>query len=240
LVAAIAFAWVRLAWYPGVLFEATSSGKPMALVAAVLLVAGPLATLAVFVPGKRGLGFDLVVIGSLQALALAFGLWTLFEARRRPTWLSEGPLRAAFATAISPPPRCARGASPYLQMAACRPVSRVPGFRASASSSSASCSSRRTGLDRTTCRSTTCRTMRCARLRNGMRKSCETAADLKPGRPRTASMRCPGNGAARGIARVPAMRAGERGPARCSSIAANGRWVRITALSSRNEEPKQE
>ena len=81
LIAAIAFAWVRFAWYPGALFEATSSAKPMALIAAVLLVAGPLATLVVFVPGKRGLLFDLVVIGILQAGALAFGLWTVFEAR---------------------------------------------------------------------------------------------------------------------------------------------------------------
>jgi len=81
LVAAIAFAWVRFAWCPGPLFEATSSAKPMALLAGVLLVAGPLATLAVFSPGKRGLLFDLVVIGLLQAGALAFGLWTLFEGR---------------------------------------------------------------------------------------------------------------------------------------------------------------
>ena len=53
----------------------------MALLAVVLLVAGPGATLAVYVPGKRGLLFDLVVIGSLQVAALAFALWTFFEAR---------------------------------------------------------------------------------------------------------------------------------------------------------------
>jgi len=81
LVVAIAFACVRFAWYPEALFEATSSVRPMALIAAVFLVAGPLATLAIYVPGKRGLLFDLVVIGLLQAGALAFGLWTLFEAR---------------------------------------------------------------------------------------------------------------------------------------------------------------
>jgi len=80
-VAAIAFAWVRYAWYPGALFEATSSMRPMALLAAVLLVAGPGATLAVYVPGKWGLRFDLVVIGLLQVAALAFALWTFFDAR---------------------------------------------------------------------------------------------------------------------------------------------------------------
>jgi len=80
-VALLAYAGVRLGWYPGALFEATSSAKPMALVAAVLILAGPLATFAVYVPGKRGLLFDLVVIGLLQVAALAFGLWTLFDAR---------------------------------------------------------------------------------------------------------------------------------------------------------------
>jgi hypothetical protein len=80
-VAAIAFAWVRYAWYPGALFEATSSMRPMALLAAALLVAGPGATLAVYVPGKWGLRFDLVVIGLLQAAALAFALWTFFDGR---------------------------------------------------------------------------------------------------------------------------------------------------------------
>jgi len=80
-VAAIAFAWVRYAWYPGALFEATSSMRPMALLAVVLLVAGPVATLAVYVPGKWGLRFDLVVIALLQVAALAFALWTFFEAR---------------------------------------------------------------------------------------------------------------------------------------------------------------
>ena len=80
-VAAIAFACVRYAWYPDGLFEATSSIRPMALLAAVLLVAGPAATLAVYVPGKWGLRFDLVVIGLLQLAALAFALWTFFEAR---------------------------------------------------------------------------------------------------------------------------------------------------------------
>ena len=42
---------------------------------------GPLITLIVFVPGKKGLAFDLTVVAILQITALAFGVWVLFESR---------------------------------------------------------------------------------------------------------------------------------------------------------------
>jgi hypothetical protein len=48
---------------------------------------GPLITLIIFKRGKKGLLFDLIVIGVLQATALAYGVYTLFEAR---------PVRIAF------------------------------------------------------------------------------------------------------------------------------------------------
>ena len=71
----------RFAWYPDALFEALDAWRPLGLAAAALLVAGPLATFFVFVPGKRGLGFDLAAIGVFQAIFAAFALWTLFESR---------------------------------------------------------------------------------------------------------------------------------------------------------------
>ena len=72
---------VRYLWYPDALFAATGAPRLLALVAGVLLVAGPLATFTVYVPGKRGLRFDLAAIAVLQATCVAYGLWTLFETR---------------------------------------------------------------------------------------------------------------------------------------------------------------
>jgi hypothetical protein len=46
---------------------------------------GPLITLIIFVPGKRGLAFDLVVIALLQLAALSYGVWVLYESR--PAWI---------------------------------------------------------------------------------------------------------------------------------------------------------
>jgi len=72
---------VRFAWYPDALFEALGASGPLAILAAAFLIAGPAATFAVFVPGKRGLVFDLVAIGLLTATFAAYVLWTLFETR---------------------------------------------------------------------------------------------------------------------------------------------------------------
>jgi hypothetical protein len=45
------------------------------------VVIGPLITLVVFKPGKRGLRFDLAVIGILQVAALLYGGYVMFAAR---------------------------------------------------------------------------------------------------------------------------------------------------------------
>ncbi|MEP7262214.1 MAG: hypothetical protein ABI669_13485, partial [Usitatibacter sp.] len=42
---------------------------------------GPLVTLIIFVPGKKGLVFDLWVIGIVQASFLIYGVWAIAEAR---------------------------------------------------------------------------------------------------------------------------------------------------------------
>ncbi len=73
----LAYAW----WYPMGLFMSARGFDLFVLIAATNLVVGPLLTFIVYVPGKKGLAFDLVVIGALQAAALAYGLYVLHESR---------------------------------------------------------------------------------------------------------------------------------------------------------------
>ncbi|HUL96168.1 MAG TPA: TfpX/TfpZ family type IV pilin accessory protein [Usitatibacter sp.] len=68
-------------WYPDVLYESAGGKDIFLIIVGVDVALGPLITLIIFRPGKRGLAFDLVVIVLLQTLALAYGVWVLFEAR---------------------------------------------------------------------------------------------------------------------------------------------------------------
>lgn len=68
-------------WYPDVLFEGAGGRDLFLLIVGVDVTLGPLITLVIFKPGKKGLLFDLVVIGIMQTAALAFGVYTLFESR---------------------------------------------------------------------------------------------------------------------------------------------------------------
>ncbi|HET9579166.1 MAG TPA: hypothetical protein VFP44_15145, partial [Usitatibacter sp.] len=81
LVATVAFALAFEVWYPGALFAQAGGLQLSAVVAGVDVTLGPLLTTIVFKPGKKGLRFDLTVIGVLQAVALAYGLSVIFEAR---------------------------------------------------------------------------------------------------------------------------------------------------------------
>lgn len=81
LVAALVFLPIYFVWFPGVLFEGAGGRDLFLLITGVDVTLGPLITTIVFRSGKKGLGFDLVVIGVLQAAALSYGVYTLFEAR---------------------------------------------------------------------------------------------------------------------------------------------------------------
>jgi hypothetical protein len=80
-VAAAVFVPLYFLWYPDVLFESAGGRDLFLLIVGVDVTVGPLITAIVFVPGKWGLKFDLVVIGLLQSMALAYGVHVLFEAR---------------------------------------------------------------------------------------------------------------------------------------------------------------
>jgi len=81
LVASLTFAIIYFVWFPGELFAAAGGLKLFFLIVGVDVTLGPLLTLVVFVPGKRGLKFDLVCIALLQLAGLGYGVHILAEAR---------------------------------------------------------------------------------------------------------------------------------------------------------------
>jgi hypothetical protein len=68
-------------WYPQPYFSAMGGKNLLLLLGLVDVVSGPLITLIIFNPKKKGLKFDLAVIALVQLAALAFGLQSLFQAR---------------------------------------------------------------------------------------------------------------------------------------------------------------
>lgn len=68
-------------WYPPPYFEGTGANVLMLLLIGVDLVLGPMLTLIVFKAGKRGMRFDLAVIGLVQVTALVYGLYVITAAR---------------------------------------------------------------------------------------------------------------------------------------------------------------
>ncbi|MBC3863860.1 hypothetical protein H8K32_17270 [Undibacterium jejuense] len=74
-------AFVLLICYPEPYFTALGAGKLLLVLACVDVGLGPLITFLIFVPGKKGLKFDLVFIAVVQLAALTYGATTLFLGR---------------------------------------------------------------------------------------------------------------------------------------------------------------
>lgn len=87
LIGSLAFGLFSL-WYPPELLGFAKGDRLFLIIAAIDIVAGPLLTLIVFKPGKPSLKLDLAVIGLLQFLFLAAGLWTVWASR--PVFLVGG------------------------------------------------------------------------------------------------------------------------------------------------------
>ena len=68
-------------WYPSPLFEAAGGTGMLYILVGVDVILGPLLTLIVFKSGKRGMKFDLAVIGLVQLAALVYGAHVVFLAR---------------------------------------------------------------------------------------------------------------------------------------------------------------
>jgi hypothetical protein len=68
-------------WYPPPLFQAVGGSDIFLMLLGIDVVLGPMLTFIVFKKGKKSLAFDLLVIGIVQAVALAYGVFALFVAR---------------------------------------------------------------------------------------------------------------------------------------------------------------
>jgi hypothetical protein len=68
-------------WYPPALFHMAKADKLLMLVAMIDLIVGPLLTLIVYKQGKKTLRFDLTVIALIQATAMGYGLYTMWQSR---------------------------------------------------------------------------------------------------------------------------------------------------------------
>ena len=77
-----------LVWYPSPYFEIDGGWKLWGILAGVNMVLGPLLTLIVFKPGKRGLKFDLSCIVLVQLIALIYGGTIIYQ--QRPAFVVFG------------------------------------------------------------------------------------------------------------------------------------------------------
>ena len=77
----LVFALLFLVWFPQPYFEAAGGQHLILVLLGVDLVLGPVLTLVLFKSGKKGMLFDLWMIGIVQASALVFGLHVITQAR---------------------------------------------------------------------------------------------------------------------------------------------------------------
>lgn len=79
-IASFVLAITLLIWYPQPYFQALGGKKPLSTLIGVDVVLGPLLTLIIYRPLKKGLKFDLTVIALLQLGALIYGASVMFQA----------------------------------------------------------------------------------------------------------------------------------------------------------------
>ncbi len=70
-----------LLWYPHGLYRVAGLDRILLVMLGIDLTAGPLLTLILYKPGKRGLKFDLAIVALAQLAFLAYGLQTLWQGR---------------------------------------------------------------------------------------------------------------------------------------------------------------
>ena len=75
----LVFGVVRLLWYPGAYFSVFGAGTQFLVLAAVVIVAGPVLSAFVDKPGKKGLTFDLWVLAGVELLAVMVAGFLLFQ-----------------------------------------------------------------------------------------------------------------------------------------------------------------
>ncbi len=77
----LVFALLFFVWFPQPYFDAAGGEHLILVLLGVDLVLGPMLTLILFKSGKRGMLFDLCMIGLLQSAALFYGMYVIAESR---------------------------------------------------------------------------------------------------------------------------------------------------------------
>lgn len=85
IIALLALYLVFGVWYPAPLDKAAGVGEIILIMLAIDVTLGPLLTLVLAKEGKKGLKFDLIVVGIVQLSALLYGIYSV--ERGRPVWL---------------------------------------------------------------------------------------------------------------------------------------------------------
>ncbi|HIO96548.1 MAG TPA: hypothetical protein EYG71_01310 [Leucothrix sp.] len=67
-------------WFPNSLVHVSNFREIALLIMSIDLILGPLLTFVIFKPKKKYLKFDLSAIATFQSIALAYGLFTLYQA----------------------------------------------------------------------------------------------------------------------------------------------------------------
>lgn len=75
---------VYFVWYPNLIAKAMGVSRIFLMMLFIDIIVGPILTLFVSKPGKKGLWFDLLFIICIQLSALSYGIWHIFEGR--PVW----------------------------------------------------------------------------------------------------------------------------------------------------------
>ena len=110
---------VIFVWYPQPFFAADGGWQGIRIITGVDIVLGPVLTLIVFRPGKRGLKLDLGIIAALQLVALSWGTWIVHS--QRPALIVYAD--SAFYSLSSPETVLAgEGAKQFLQHATSSPA----------------------------------------------------------------------------------------------------------------------
>jgi len=68
-------------WFPDILFALENVWQGLQILIPVDAILGPILTLILFVPGKKGLVGDLILIALIQVLALVYGGYTIYNQR---------------------------------------------------------------------------------------------------------------------------------------------------------------
>ena len=89
-------------WFPDSMIKVSNFKEIALLIISIDLILGPLLTFVVYKPTKKGLKFDLSAIATLQACALTYGLFALYQAH--PVYIAFNVDRFTLVSAIDAKP----------------------------------------------------------------------------------------------------------------------------------------